>query len=414
MASDPIARSPGASIGLAVGIIECQPIMDEPISPPTSTSTPTADAPPVRSVKRGSKAPVETLDSRKATILRTVVEQHVASGQPVGSQHITAAGSLQVSPATVRNDMSALERDGYLMHPHTSSGRVPTDKGYRFFVDSLDQPSALVEPAATRIQDFFASTHGELERLLGETSRLLSGLTDYAAVVVAPTHEAATIRSVQLVGLGSHVRESGTRQVVLAVVVLSSGAIEKHTLELDEATTEPHLVAAATHLATQLVGRQVTDGAAVPFFAVGNPLVDAACAAALQALVPVADPEGADVFVGGAARLTRAFDAVETIRSVLSVLEQQYVVVSLMREALARSVDGFGALGPAAIGTSIGREHAGFEDLQACSVVVAPYLVDGLRVGSVGVLGPTRMNYPQAMAAVAEVSNQLGRRLSDS
>ena len=363
---------------------------------------------------RTGEGQATALDPRKATILRTVVEQHVASGQPIGSQHITVTRSLQVSPATVRNDMSALERDGYLMHPHTSSGRVPTDKGYRFFVDTLEQPSTLVEPAAARIHDFFAHTHGELERLLGETSRLLSGLTDYAAVVIAPTYDAATIRSVQLVGLGAHARESGVRQVVLAVAVLSSGAVEKHTFDLDEATTEQHLQAATAVLASHFVGRHVSEGAAGPVAPIGDPLVDAACQAAIDAMAPSPSAEAGEVFVGGAARLTRAFDAVDTIRSVLSVLEQQYVVVSLMREALYRAADAAGTHSATPIGTSIGREHSEFEDLQACSVVVAPYLVDGQRVGSIGVLGPTRMNYPQAMAAVAEVSLQLGRRLSES
>ncbi len=349
------------------------------------------------------------LDPRKATILRAVVEQHVASGQPVGSQHLTASGSLNVSSATVRNDMSVLERDGYLTHPHTSAGRVPTDKGYRFFVDSLGPPAMLPEPTVARVADFFGQTHIELERLLGETSRLLSSLTDYAAVVVGPTHDAATILSAQLVSLGAHQRDGADRQVAILVLVLSNGAIEKHTLDLDDATTEQHLSAASAQLTVQLVGR-VAAALRLPMGNATMSLTEAACSAALHAITPI-DEHPDDVFVGGAARLTRAFDAVETIRSVLSVLERQYVVVGLMREALGRA--GEKSSGPS-IGTSIGVEHAFFDELLACSVVVAPYLVDGQPVGTVGVLGPTRMNYPQAMAVVSEVSVALGRRLSEN
>ena len=352
------------------------------------------------------------LGVRKAAILRAVVEHHVASGQPVGSQHVTASNGLNVSSATVRNDMSVLERDGYLTHPHTSAGRVPTDKGYRFFVDTLATPGALSEPSVARVHDFFGQTHIELERLLGETSRLLSGLTDYAAVVVGPTHDAATILSAQLVSLGTHVRDGAPRHLAVLVVVLSNGAVEKHTLDLDEATTDQHLGAATVQLARQLVGRIATGLRVPPTPSKASP-VDAACHAAVRAMTPN-DDHGDEVFVGGAARLTRAFDAVDTIRSVLSVLERQYVVVSLMREALARASEKAPSTHGSGVATSIGAEHAIFDELQACSVVVAPYLVDGQQVGTVGVLGPTRMNYPQAMAAVSEVSQALGRRLTEN
>src|SRR5437868_5861217 len=165
------------------------------------------------------------LDDRKAAILRAVVEEYIETAQPVGSSHI--APPLNVSSATVRNEMAALETEGYLLQPHTSAGRVPTDKGYRWFVDSLDSlagPAQLGSGQVQQVRSFFAKAHGELEQMLHDTSRLLSDLTAHTAVVVGPQHEAARVRSAQLVGLGNG--------VALAVVVLSNGAVEKRTLNV--------------------------------------------------------------------------------------------------------------------------------------------------------------------------------------
>src|ERR1700721_1864637 len=120
------------------------------------------------------------LDERKSAILRKVVAEQIEHGQPVGSAHVVRDSEIDVSPATVRADMSALEREGYLTHPHTSAGRIPTDLGYRFFVDHLDEPG--LDPASSeQVSAFFARAHGELDRLLLDTSRLLSQLTDHTA-----------------------------------------------------------------------------------------------------------------------------------------------------------------------------------------------------------------------------------------
>src|SRR5689334_5548000 len=154
------------------------------------------------------------LDERKAAILRAVIEQYIQTAQPVGSSSVAKAGALSVSSATIRNDMAALEQEGYLVQPHTSAGRIPTDKGYRYFVDQLSARAGALDAAGVQqVQSFFESAHGALERMLLDTSRLLSRLTDYASVVIGPPHETATIRAMQLVSLGPH--------TVLMVTVLS-------------------------------------------------------------------------------------------------------------------------------------------------------------------------------------------------
>ena len=338
------------------------------------------------------------LDDRKAAILRAVVEEYIETAQPVGSQHVTRARGVQASSATVRNEMSVLERDGYLVQPHTSAGRIPTDKGYRFFVDSLQGWDAgQLNPAQrAEVKTFFTRAHGELEHMLSETSQLLSRLTDHTAVVIAPPHEAATIRSVQVVGLGG--------RTALVVAVLSNGSVEKRTLELPvredgEPVGDAVVAAASTRLAGHLTGRTLANmGEAPP---TGEAGVDALVAAAVVALTGGHDDEEGSVFVGGASRLATAFDAVATVRRVLGILEEQFVVVTLLRDLLDRGLT-----------VAIGAEH-GVTPLAECSVIVAPVRGGSGEAGTIGVLGPTRMNYPQALAAVAVVSQRLGRRMEE-
>jgi heat-inducible transcriptional repressor len=336
------------------------------------------------------------LDERKAAILRAIVEEYIATAQPVGSAHVARTTEIGVSPATVRNEMAVLEHEGYLAAPHTSAGRVPTDKGYRAFVDSLTEPGNLAPGQRQLVKDFFTQAHGELEAMLQDTSRLLSRLTDLAGVVVSPPHEVATVRAAQLVGLTGH--------VALLVVVLANGSVEKFTVEFPEDVGEERLGAATAHLSLHLSGRLPGDASSVPATgdATTDRAVDAALAAMHRASAVVVDGGGDEqVYVGGAAQIAASFEAVETVRAVLTTLEQQYLVVGLLRDLLERGLT-----------VSIGSEH-GLQTLHECSIVVAPYIVDGEGLGTIAVLGPTRMNYPQALAAVAVVGNRLGRRLSE-
>lgn len=329
------------------------------------------------------------LDERKANVLRTIVEEYIRTAQPVGSGHVAVAPGITVSSATVRNDMATLETEGYLVQPHTSAGRIPTEKGYRYFVDHVATPAKLANPDVAQIKSFFTQAHGELEEMLSDTSRLLADLTQYASVVTGPPHEVATVRSVQLVGLNP--------RVALLVVVLSSGVVDKLTLELDHEATDAELADASAQLARVLHGHTY-DHVGVDAFD-GVPDADIARTALLGLLG--GHTEGSEVYVGGASRVAAAFDAVTQVSEVLRVLEQQYVVVTLLRDVIDRGLN-------VAIGT-----ETGIEPLAECAVVVAPYEVNGEPAGTIGVLGPTRMNYPQAIATVAVVSRRLGQTLTE-
>lgn len=328
------------------------------------------------------------LDERKTAILRAIVQEYIRTGQPVGSTHVATSPGVAVSSATVRNEMAVLEQEGYLVQLHTSGGRIPTDRGYRFFVDHLARPGRLDVVAQRSVGEFFDSAFGRLEEMLHRTSDLLARVTHQAALVVGPSADRATVRSVQIVGLSDH-------HGVL-VTVLSNGHVENQPLEFVGPTSEARLNAASAHLQAALVGRTADRARFVP---TGDHEVDSLCEAALQAMQPRLGEE--PVFVGGASSIAGAFDAAQTVRAVLEALEQQYVVISLVRDMVDRG-----------LAVAIGAEH-GVEPLAACSVVLAPVVVDGEHVGTVGVVGPTRMNYPQALATVDVVSQRLARRLGD-
>jgi heat-inducible transcriptional repressor len=338
------------------------------------------------------------LDERKAAILKAVVEEHIHTAQPVGSQTIARSGGLQVSSATVRNEMTILEREGYLVQPHTSAGRIPTDRGYRFFVDHLTQQSALAPAQRRAVSDFFAvftSAHRVLEDLLNETSQLLARVSTHTAVVVGPQPDTATVRSVQLVSLQP--------ALVLVLAILSNGSVEKCVLHLADDISDEAIGRAAAVLDAQLVGSRWgllpelrgTDG---------TDAVDPLAGEARDALASRGEHEsGEPLYVGGASRLAaeqEAFPTPTSAAQLLELLEHQVEVVSLVRNLLDQGAN-----------VSIGSENPR-DELRDCSIVVAPYRVEGEVIGTVGVLGPTRMDYRQALAAVEAISDQLGRVLS--
>ncbi|MAT05073.1 MAG: heat-inducible transcription repressor HrcA [Acidimicrobiaceae bacterium] len=329
------------------------------------------------------------LDDRKAAILSAVVQEYIATAQPVGSTHVAHAPGVGVSSATVRNEMAVLEQEGFLAQPHTSAGRVPTDKGYRFFVDHLGRPGQADALTTRQVGEFFQAAHGRLEEMLHHTSDLLTQLTRNAAVVVGPKVAEVPIRSAQIVRLSS--------TAATVVFVFANGSVDNEVIEIADDVSDASLAAATVHLSTHL-GDRVLGSASVPD--TGDHATDDLCRLALDVMVGHGTDEE-PAYVGGVSTMAEAFDAVEVVRQVLHTLEQQFVVVSLVRDIVDRGMS-----------VAIGVEH-GVEPLSACSVVVAPVVVDGEHVGSVGVLGPTRMNYPQALATVDIVSDQLGRRLGD-
>jgi len=329
------------------------------------------------------------LDVRKATILEAVVVEHIDTAQPVGSSAVAASADLDVSSATVRSEMVALEREGYLAQPHTSAGRIPTDKGYRYFVDHLSS-GVLGNVQQQQVKDFFAGVRGEVEDVLEQTSTLLSQLTSYTSLVVGASHAHASILSVQLVNLDSRHH--------LLVTVFSDGSVVKHSLTPSFEATHKEVMEASKQLNALLIGTTLESRVQVPSRQDHEASLVREAVSTLHASQPVMD--GEQVFIGGSSKVAQTFDGVETVRQVLAILEQELLVVSLVQDMLDQGLS-----------VAIGSEH-GYEPLLACALIVAPVTIDGSPAGAVGLLGPTRMKYKEAMAVAEVVSAQLTRHFA--
>ena len=319
--------------------------------------------------------------------------EYIGTAEPVGSSHVANAPGVQVSSATVRSEMVAFEREGYLVQPHTSAGRIPTDKGYRFFVDHLTTPGVLGPVQRRQVSQFFDQVHGEIETVLERATGLLSELTSYAAVVVGPSHETSTIRSVQLVGLSPlH---------ALLVVVLSDGAVEKRTIDLDGEVSED-VLATTRRLPLRPPGGADHGGA-----------LDGA---------RQWDADGRRPRDRGAARPSTPWAATSSPTRCSWVAPPAWPSRSKRSRRCARCWASWSSSWSwcrcCATSSTAGcrwrsaTEH-GFEPLSSCAVVVAPVTVDGQDLGAVGLLGPTRMDYPRTMAAAHVVGERLGERLAE-
>ena len=343
--------------------------------------------------------PVPALEERRAAILKAIVQDYVRGGEPVGSKRLVEDWNLGVSAATVRSDMAALEDAGLITHPHTSAGRIPTDAGYRYFVDTLSGTEP-VQPEQLAALEGLLLGSPDLEELLRRTSSVLSRLTRFAALVVAPRLDRSRLRHIELVQLAP--------TSVLVVVIVDTGRVDKRMLDLDTPVAE-HDVQRARHAINAAVANlrlaHVSD--VIAGVANGAPaelrgLIDAVADAVRRALASAT--EGDQVFVGGTANMAGGgyFERLEEVKSVFETLEEQVVVLRVLRDTLQHSDPGI------RIGTELP-----LVELAACSVVAARYEAANGSGGSVGVLGPTRMDYPKTLAAVQAVASSLEKALAE-
>ncbi len=336
------------------------------------------------------------LDDRKLTILRAIVTDYVSMREPVGSRALVDRYHLDVSPATVRNDMAVLEEEGYIMQPHTSAGRIPTDKGYRLFVDRLGTVKPLSIAERRAIETFMAGAV-DIDDVVRRTVRLLAQITRQVAIVQYPILSTAIIRHLEIVTL--------TPERGLLILVNSAGKVDQHPVDLGGAA-EDTVADLRGRLNAALVGlspNQVAEQAerlveALPDDARG---LGAAVVSAILELVTT-DPS-TRVVVGGVPNLTRFSDQYETtVRPVLEALEEQVVLLRLLGE-VAGSGD---------VTVRIGHENP-YAPLRATSVVASGYGTDDDIWANLGVVGPTRMDYPSTMAAVRAVARYVGRFLAE-
>ncbi len=336
------------------------------------------------------------LDERKLAILRAIVTDYVSMREPVGSRALVERYRLDVSPATVRNDMAVLEEEGYITQPHTSAGRIPTDKGYRLFVDRLGAVKPLSGAERRAIETFMAGAV-DVDDIVRRTVRLLAQITQQVAIVQYPIVSGATIRYLELVTLNP---DRG-----LLIVVNSAGKVDQRPVELGGAA-EGVVADLRGRLNAALVGLPAAtaieraSGLLDELPADIRPLGAAVISAFLE--LAGSDPSSR-VVVGGVPNLTRFSDQYETtVRPVLEALEEQVVLLRLLGEVA----------GTGTVTVRIGHENP-YEPLQTTSVVASGYGGGDEPLAHLGVVGPTRMDYPSTMAAVRAVARYVGRFLAE-
>ncbi len=338
-----------------------------------------------------------TADDRRFEVLRAIVADFVSTKEPIGSKSLVERHNLGVSSATVRNDMAVLEAEGYIAQPHTSSGRVPTEKGYREFVDRLDDVKPMSSSERRAILTFLESGV-DLDDVLRRAVKLLAQLTRQVAIVQYPTLSTSTVRHLEVVAL--------TPARLLLVVITDSGRVDQRIVELGDAIDDVGLSQLRERLGQALEGKAITT-ASIAVSDLASQLVghgglgDAVGRSATVLVETLVEHTEERLLLGGTANLTHnTADFGGSLRSVLEALEEQVVVLRLL--AVQQEAG--------KVTVRIGHETAA-EQMAGTSVVSTTYGSSGKVFGGMGVVGPTRMDYAGTIANVAAVALYIGEVL---
>jgi heat-inducible transcriptional repressor len=333
------------------------------------------------------------ITSRQRFLLRKVVEAHRELEQPVGSKWIAEQDDVPWGPSTVRAELASLEEVGLLEHPHTSAGRVPTDRGYRVYVDEIMAGGALPVP---RKPLELTTMRREVDEAMRVTSEQLSQVTNLLALVTAPPIETATIRRVEVLLLQP--------QVAMVVIITSTGGVTKRVISYD-APVDPGLVDwASSYLNEVLGGLDVGSRVLLSRLAVDGKAERDFLATLAPAFTELEDTAESTLFMEGAARLLseHRLQELSQIGALMEVLEHRRALLSVLRESLAEPN----------LYLKIGSENAAPE-LQSLSLVAANYGLARRNLGAVSVIGPLRMDYPGVIIAVRQAASELSRFVAE-
>jgi heat-inducible transcriptional repressor len=338
------------------------------------------------------------LDKRKAYILATVVYEYIATAEPVGSQTLTQKYQLGVSSATVRNEMAELEAGGYLVQPHTSAGRIPSDAGYREYVDRLMEPEELSPEDRRRIRDDFRDASHELDELVESTTRLLGRLSNNLAFITKPFQPTETLKHIQLIWLSP--------RTGVAIVVTTLGVAAQSLFETSEDLRADDLTRLSNALNDRFANRPLRDVTDADV----TQISDAAGAdahsrnAVITALGSARSSERPPIAAAGAQNLLDQpeFHDLRKLRSILRIVEEQKTLYQIVADAMSND----------AVSVKIGRE-LGSDELTDLSVVTVPYRFGPQAMGTLSILGPRRMPYGRLVALAAGTAQSLSERLSD-
>ena len=333
------------------------------------------------------------LDDRKFLILQAIIDDYITTAMPVGSRTISRKSGVGFSPATIRNEMSDLEELGYLAQPHTSAGRVPSYKAYRLYVDQLLKVAQLSQDERARMNEHLNTRSKQVEEVLRRAARVLSDSTQYTSVIVAPQMNTLRIRHVQIVPVSG--------EIALLIIVTNAGIVKDAVIHIPEGLSADHLYAISRMLTEQLADK--------PLDAVRQQFAQMICdmgsnrrmlAEAMQVIEEkLAAADGSDVVVEGTSNLLSypEYSDVEKARNFLAVLESK----DKLRQLLSVG-------GGMELTIRIGPENE-IPELSDCSILTASYRVGDQSTGTIGIIGPTRMNYNR----VIPVLDFMGRAISE-
>jgi heat-inducible transcriptional repressor len=333
------------------------------------------------------------LTERQKHILQAVIDDYVKSAEPVGSRTISKRDDVTFSPATIRNDMADLEELGYLTQPHTSAGRIPSNKGYRFYVDHLIKPEKLSIDETARVKMIFAEQFVEFEQLIQQTASVLSELTNYTSIVLGPDVFSTTIKHIQLIPLST--------ESAVAIIVTNTGHVENKKISIPEGISIAEMERLIHLLNRKLVGVPVFQLRARLYSEIADELKKhfEQYQKAVKILEQTFSPEKEDrIFLGGTTNIFAQpeFRDVDRVKGLFEMLEQH----DRLHGLLSTPSDQTG------VQVRIGQENT---DAAAshCSIITASYFIEGRAMGKLSILGPTRMEYRKVISLLDYLTNDL-------
>ncbi len=356
------------------------------------------------------------MDERKKQILRALIRDYVDVGEPVGSRTIAKKYDLGVSPATIRNEMSDLEEMGFIRQPHASAGRVPSDKGYRYYVDNLMEPEdkLLTDEEQQQVADFFDNCAAELESLFQQSCKLLSSMTNYTAMLVKPKLADSVLEKLKLVQLNE--------AQLLVIMITDDGKIHNKVLRAPSGFTGANLPEVEAVLQERLLGLSIGQvmesltGEIARHLLQQQSLLRQAFSLMQELLFDYREIEKKEnMLIQGTLNLLKQpeFNDVNTVRELFSVLETDDIVKELLLVA-SRHQGTVVYIGDELASHNLHDDEVGQDShgtgMSVCSMVATPFYVNGDKVGSIGALGPTRMPYPKVIALVEQIGDQVTRK----
>ncbi len=331
------------------------------------------------------------LDERKRRVLQAVIDDYITSAEPVGSRTLARKYDLGVSPATIRNEMADLEMLGYLEHIHTSSGRIPSSKGYRFYVDGLIPPKPVSDEEKVLIDRWYKTRVKRIEEVFQETARLISRMTRNVSFVLAPQISRAAFRCLQFLPLDDH--------RVITVLMTDAGFVENKILEMPDGATFEDFQRMAKVINGALAGRTLRSIEQKVLQKIENEIQDSGLyESALEVIHRALDSEKRErLYLGGTTTMLEQpeFHDVEKVKDLLLMLEEEELIKDILHAHVGDGLE-----------VTIGRENENSR-IQDCSIITATYHLEGELLGTIAVMGPTRMKYGKAMSLLEYMNTNL-------